>query len=99
MAKCVKDSRLAGSGEALLVIDMQVGFDEICWVPRNSPVAEMNAGRPIQRWRFRGRHLVVAPSDPLDEQDRFRVRHPARFQECARYAKSPKSRPLKPGLY
>ena len=53
-------------GEALLIIDMQVGFDEPRWGPRNNPAAERNAIRLMDHWRARRRQVVLVRHDSAD---------------------------------
>lgn len=56
---------------ALLVVDVQVGFDDASWGPRNNPEAENNIGRLIAEWRSTRRPVVfirhdsVLPESPL----------------------------------
>jgi nicotinamidase-related amidase len=45
------------SGPALLVIDVQSGFDDPRWGARNNPQAEANIARLIGTWR--GKHLPL----------------------------------------
>ncbi len=60
---------------ALLVVDVQKGFDDPFWGPRNNPQAEGNIARIIAAWRSAQRpvfHIVhdsTSPTSPL---------HPAR---------------------
>lgn len=57
---------MIGSGEALLVIDMQVGFDDRQWGRRNNPNAESKALRLMDGWRAQGRQLVMVRHDSAD---------------------------------
>lgn len=56
---------------ALLVVDLQVGFDDPVWGRRNNPACEENIAALIQRWREEGaplvfvRHDSVLPESPL----------------------------------
>ena len=56
---------------ALLLIDMQKGFDDPIWGRRNNLDAEMHAATLLQAWRQTGRpifhiqHLSRDPSSPL----------------------------------
>lgn len=56
---------------ALVLIDIQKGFDEPCWGNRNNPDAENNARRLLDAWRrfgnpiFHVQHLSVKPDSPL----------------------------------
>ncbi len=51
----------------LLVIDVQQGFNDLSWGPRNNPEAEANIARLIRAWRHDGRpihHVHHASSSP-----------------------------------
>ena len=56
---------------ALILIDIQKGFDEPRWGKRNNPEAENNARRLLDAWRQSGypifhiQHLSVNPDSPL----------------------------------
>ncbi|MCS0653511.1 cysteine hydrolase family protein [Cytobacillus firmus] len=56
---------------ALLVLDMQKGFDDPYWGKRNNPQAENNAFRLLTEWRkrkwpiFFSKHLSLDPQSPL----------------------------------
>lgn len=56
---------------ALLIIDVQKGFDDPQWGPRNNPQAEENIGQLLEMWRRSSRpvihvqHLSTEPHSPL----------------------------------
>jgi nicotinamidase-related amidase len=56
---------------ALVIIDVQAGFDDPAFGPRNNPQAEENIARLLDAWRRAGRpifhvqHLSTQPNSPL----------------------------------
>lgn len=57
---------------ALIIIDVQKGFDEPVWGERNNPQAEENIGRLLEAWCKHGRpvlhvqHMSLSPTSPLN---------------------------------
>lgn len=57
---------------ALIIIDVQKGFDEPVWGERNNLQAEENIARLLEAWRkhkrpiFHVQHISLSPSSPLN---------------------------------
>lgn len=56
---------------ALIIIDVQKGFDEPVWGSRNNPQTEDNIAKLLESWRKHGRpifhiqHMSLSPTSPL----------------------------------
>ena len=59
------------NNSVLLLIDVQKGFDDSYWGPRNNPQAENNIAQLLELWRHANRpvvhiqHVSVEPQSPL----------------------------------
>lgn len=83
------DHRLVRPQEpcALLIIDMQQGFDDPAWGQRNNPAAETNAWRLLQDWRRRAAPVVHVHHASPAPDGRLRLGQPG-------HAPKPETRPL-----
>jgi nicotinamidase-related amidase len=54
---CFEDTPMLPTNTTLLVIDVQKGFLDASWGPRNNPDAEANIARLIAAWRHDGRPI------------------------------------------
>lgn len=61
---------------ALLVIDMQMGFDDPAWGARNNPRMETNVAALIAVWRAAGAPIIHVHHDSLDLAGRLRRGEP-----------------------
>lgn len=67
---------------ALIVIDVQQGFDDPAWGRRNNPAAEANIGRLVAAWTAKGlpvvrvRHASTRPGSPLAPDSPGYAYHP-----------------------
>lgn len=61
---------------ALLVIDMQLGFDDPAWGPRNNPDAELNVASLIAAWRGTGAPVIHVHHESPDPWGKFRAGTP-----------------------
>ena len=57
---------------ALLVIDVQQGFDDPCWGPRNNLDAEAKGLRVLAHWREQGWPVVIVRHDSKDARSPLR---------------------------
>ena len=61
-----------GQNAALLVVDMQMGFDDPAWGARNNPMAEANVAAVIAAWRAAARLVIHVHHDSSDPSGRLR---------------------------
>ena len=63
--------RVTAAPAALLVIDVQQGFDDPIWGPRNNPALETHVAELLDAWRaarrpvLHARHMSTLPDSPL----------------------------------
>lgn len=57
---------------ALLVVDMQRGFDDLTWGARNNPTAEANVAALLAAWRSAGAPVIHIHHDSPDPAGRLR---------------------------
>lgn len=81
------DPRPAGTSpradrSALLVIDVQRGFDAAAWGRRDNPACEANVARLAEGWRTRGEPIVVVRHDSVEDGSPLRPGTPGnRFKD------------------
>lgn len=71
----------------LIPIDVQKGFDDGTWGPRNNPHAEVNIGRLLDAWRATGRPVIHVNHDSTSPTGSFRPGTPG-------HAPKPEAEPL-----
>jgi predicted metalloendopeptidase/nicotinamidase-related amidase len=66
---------------ALLVIDVQIGFDDPAWGPRNNPQAEANIAALIAAWRAAGAPVIHVVHDSPAPSGLLRPATPGNVQK------------------
>lgn len=79
--------RRPGADAALLVVDVQKGFDDPAWGVRNNPTAEANIETLLTAWRAAGAPVIHIHHDSPDPSGRLRRGTPG-------HAPKPEARPL-----
>src|SRR5262245_49932057 len=75
---------ILASNAALLVIDMQIGFDDPSWGRRNHPHMEDRVAELLDDWRSRGAPVIHAKHMSTDPKSPLRPGQPGnRFKLCA----------------
>jgi nicotinamidase-related amidase len=80
------DVRPLGQSAALLVIDLQVGFDDPAWGQRNNPAAEANVAALLAAWRRADAPVIHIHHDSPDPDGLLRIDAPG-------HAAKPEARP------
>jgi nicotinamidase-related amidase len=63
-------------GQALIVVDVQDGFDDPAWGKRNNPACEQHVAALVDRWEQLGWPLVVVRHDSVEPQSPLRPELP-----------------------
>ena len=56
---------------ALVVVDVQQGFDHPVWGPRNNPACEQNIATLMETWRAKGQPIVYVRHDSSEPESPF----------------------------
>jgi len=67
---------MKSANNALLVIDMQQGFDDPRWGKRNNPQAEVQGLRVLAHWRAQGWPVVIVRHDSKNPRSLLRPGQP-----------------------
>jgi nicotinamidase-related amidase len=78
--------RLDGKA-ALLVVDMQLGFDDPAWGPRNNPMAEANVAAALAAWRAAAAPVIHIHHDSPNPSGLLR-------RDASGHAPKPEAAPL-----
>jgi nicotinamidase-related amidase len=62
--------------QALIIVDVQQGFDDPCWGARNNPECEPNIAKLIDRWELAGQPVVMVRHDSLEPGSPLRPGQP-----------------------
>lgn len=74
-AACQADGG-AAIQDALVIVDMQKGFDDACWGARNNPDAERNGLRLLDHWRVLQQPIIFVLHDSREAHSPLRLSHP-----------------------
>ena len=64
------------SRQALIIVDVQQGFDDPGWGARNNPECEANIAKLVDRWELVGQPVVVVRHDSIEPQSPLRPDRP-----------------------